>query len=208
MCEEAFEKTDGQCVPDQLSKQFVRKGKAMFTQEELTTRLAIIAQRIYADSHNNPYLTADQNGQPLLLECSEVGFTTAVVVELCRDLQCPIHVVWSNCKIESYVPLRPKCDKVCYIVYGDHAYFVDDDATKQHITRLRLGDPMLHSEFLVAKPARANAYARNINKANSAKGHFWARDLHETRYQLHSQGTIPRVLLNGLGIPKALQYKN
>ena len=52
-------------------------------------------------------------------------------------------------------------------MYGDDAYFVDDDATKQHITRLRLGDPMLHSEFLVAKPARA--YARNINKAPSAK---------------------------------------
>ena len=112
---------------------------------------------------------------------------------------------------------------MCYIVYGDHAYFVDDAATKQHITRLRLGDPMLHSEFLVAKPARANRYARNINKASSATeweefgnnissyvspSHFWARELHETRYKLHSQGIVPRVLLNGLGIPKALQYKN
>ena len=133
-------------------------------------------------------------------------------------------------KLCDNVPLRPKYEKVCYIVYGDHAYFVDDDATKQHITRLRLEDPMLHSEFLVAKPARANGYARNINKAPSAKewekfgedgsadklsalmsspsGHFWARDLHETRYKLHSQGIFPRVLLNGLGIPKALQYKN
>ena len=99
VCEEAFETTNGQCVPYQLSKQFVRKGKAMFTQEELMTRLAIIAQRIYAES-NNPYLTADQNGQPLLLECSDVGFTTAIVVEIRRELQCPIHVVWSNCKIE------------------------------------------------------------------------------------------------------------
>ena len=89
---------------------------------------------------------------------------------------------------------------------------------------------MIHSEFLVAKPARANGYARSISKAPSAKeweefehggsgdnftrllpcssGHFWARNLHETRYKLHSQGVIPRVLLNGLGIPKALQYKN
>ena len=57
VCDEAFDETEGQCVPYELSRQLLRKGMAVFTQEELTTRLAIIAQRLYSDSKNNPYLT-------------------------------------------------------------------------------------------------------------------------------------------------------
>ena len=88
---------------------------------------------------------------------------------------------------------------------------MDDPATKQHIARLKLREPMLHSEFIVAKPARRKATgsvppAIEWEEFKELKpGHFWASDVHNLRSDLHSQSIILRVLLNGLGIPKALQ---
>ena len=195
MCEEAFEETNGQCVPYQLAKHLVRKGKPAFTQEELTSRLKIVTQRLYGD------------------EGEVEGFTTAVVTELCKEIGCPIHVLWANCKIESYTPLRPKFDRICYLIYGDHCYLVDDPGTKQHIARLRLREPIAQGEFVVAKPARP--YRTSVPPATTWEefselkpGHFWASDLHTVRSNLHKEGVVPRVLLNGLGIPKALQYND
>ena len=121
VCDEAFETTDGQCVSYQLSKHLVRKGRPAFIQEELTTRLNIIAQQLYANSKENPYMSENDAGQPVTLECDQVGVTTAVVTQLCREIGCPIHVLWSNSKIESYTPLRPKLDRICFLIYGDHA---------------------------------------------------------------------------------------
>ena len=117
------------------SKHITRRTSAgttcAFTQEELATRLSLIAQKLYTED-DSPYLTEDAAGRPVALDCARVGFTTAAVVELCREIGCPIHVVWANSKIESYVPLRPKYNRICYIVYGDHAYLVDDPAHRPH----------------------------------------------------------------------------
>ena len=80
---------------------------------------------------------------------AEVGVTTAVVVELCRSLECPIHIVWNNCKIEGCTPQRTAYETVCFEVRGDHAYFIGDPNTKQHIAKSRLTEPVPQNLSLI-----------------------------------------------------------
>ena len=141
-------------MPYQLSRHLRIRGVCAFSQEELAARLSDVAQRLYADSPDNPYLSEDDVGQPVMLDCREVGFTPAVMNEFCKDIGCAVHVLWGNAKIESYVPPQSKFETICYIVYGDHAYFIEDAATKAHIAKMGLNQPAPHSEFLVAKPSR------------------------------------------------------
>jgi len=208
--EDAYAETDDQCVPYQLSRHLKRRGVEAFTQEELTGRLRDIAQRLYTDSPDNPYFSEDEHGRRVELDCATVGFTTAIVVELCRDLACPIHVMWSNCKIETYAPMRPKYDRVCFIVFGEHAYFLDDAGTKQHLARMRLSEPMPQAEFAVAKPRQKTAKIPPTREweqfVDLQEGHFWSSDLYETRLRLHEEGVVPQVLLSGLGAIKGLRY--
>ena len=96
----------------------------MFSQEELANRLQDIADKIY-EGDDSPYMT-EKDGELVKMSCVEVGVTTAVVVELCRSLECPIHVVWNNCKIESYTPQRKHFETICFEIRGDHAYFIED----------------------------------------------------------------------------------
>ena len=89
------------------------------TQEELANRLQDVADKIY-EGEDNPYLT-EKDGEVVKMSCAEVGVTTAVVVELCRSLECPIHIIWNSCKIESYTPHRKHFETICFEIRGDHA---------------------------------------------------------------------------------------
>ena len=116
----------------------------MFSQEELANRLQDIANKMYKGDPDNPYLS-EKDGEVVEMSCAEVGVTTAVVSQLCRELECPVHVVWNSCKIKSYTPQRTAYETVCFEVRGDHAYFIGDSHTKQHIARGRLTEPVKSS---------------------------------------------------------------
>ena len=106
-------------MPYQLAKHLCVRGKQAFSQEELTNRLQDIADKMYTEE-DSPYLT-EIDGEVVKTSCAEVGVTTAIVVELCRSLECPIHIVWNSCKIESYTPQRTAYETVCFEIRRDHA---------------------------------------------------------------------------------------
>ena len=77
--QDAFEDTDGKCVPYQLAKHLRQRGKMMFSQEELTNRLQDIADKMY-EGEDDPYLS-EKEGEVVKMSCAEAGVTTAIVVD-------------------------------------------------------------------------------------------------------------------------------
>ena len=95
--EDSLEETNEQCVSYQLSKHIKIKGEnAPWTQQQIAEMLIHVTQELYeGDEDNNPY-----NGE--VCHVTNIGFTAAAVMQLCREIGAPIHVKWPSCNIELY----------------------------------------------------------------------------------------------------------
>ena len=166
----------------------------MFSQEELANRLQDIADRMYKGDPDTPYLS-EKEGEVVEMSCAEDGVITAMVTELCRSLECPIHTVWNSCKIESYTPQRTSYETVCFEIRGDHAYYISDSHTKQHIARSRLTEPVPQNQEILGKLRRASAgpSAADWESFDGVRqGHFGTEDLQGMRTRLHQEGSVIR----------------
>ena len=155
----------------------------MSSQEELANRLKDIADKMYKGDPDNPYLS-EKDGEVVEMSCAEVGVTTAMVTEVCRSLECPIHIVWNK----SYTPQRTAYETICFEIRGDHAYFIGDPHTKQHIAKSRLTEPTPQNQVIIGKLRRASAgpAATDWEPFEGVRpGHFWTEDLQRMRARLH-----------------------
>ena len=202
--EDAFVDTGGQCVPFQLTRCLRVRGRAEWSQEEVLNRLEGIREELYATDPDSPYLT--EEGE---LTCEEAGVTTAIVVEFCRRLQCPLHIVWNNCKIEAYTPEKSRYETVCYEIRGGHAYFISDQHTKQHLAKETVKEPSPMPPYIVSKMPRRFVEAPAVEWepfSDIRPGHFWTRELHAVWANMHKEGIIPKVYLSGVGHLKLLVH--
>lgn len=124
---ESLEETNGQCVSHQLSKHIKIKGKAPWTQEQISEMLVHVTEELYEDNPDNPY-----DGRP----CLDVGFTAAAITQLCREIGILIHIKWGSSKIESYIPERSQYESVALYIYGDHCYTVADPTIQRAMMKV------------------------------------------------------------------------
>ena len=92
---ESLEATDGQCVSYQLSKHLRIRGDAPWTQQQVAEMPIHVTEALCEDDPDNPY------DSEVCQKTTNIGFTVAAIMQLCRELGVPIHIKWQNRKIES-----------------------------------------------------------------------------------------------------------
>ena len=158
VCDEAYEEQDNNCVSRQLAALLrTRKGEIPFTLEEVEERFESIIARLYPDDADSPYCMLE-NGVLKKRPWREVGITPEAIVELCRELAAPVHVVWARCKIVSFVPASARWDTLALYVHGAHAYFCADSKTKEWIAKRPTGEPPAHPEWVLAVERRTRVH--------------------------------------------------
>ena len=132
------------------------------------------------------------------------------MVQLCKDLQAPIHVVWGRTKTVSYIPENARYDCVAMYIWESHAFFVSSACSKvkehpgKKPTELPNGPP----KAIIATQKRYKEH--NVARwedwnGDFRPGRFWT-NLHEARSKLHREGICPRVHMSSNGALKSLFY--
>ena len=198
IAEESLENTENQCVSYQLSRYIRLKGQQQFTQEHLIEILTTITEDMYAEDED--------------LRDPKVGFTCAAILQLCKEIEIPIHIKWGEHKILSYTPEKPQYDALAMYIWGDHCYTVADTSIKRTIVREPISEPSKAEEYILAKIGRKNnstpasQYWDKYSKLEP--GHFYANDLSTVRGHLLRNHVCPQVMLSGLGTIKCLRYND
>ena len=80
-----------------------------------------VTEELYEDDEDNdPYEVStfcSHIGDGEVCHYTNIGFTAAAVMQLCRELGVPIHVKWQNCKIESYTPEKSQYEALCIYIF-------------------------------------------------------------------------------------------
>ena len=139
--EESLQITNGQCVAHQLSAALKIKGHAQFSRENIIDMLQTITEDLYDDED---------------LRDPKVGFTAAAIVQLCKEVECPIHIKWGSHKVVSYQPENAIYDNVALYIWGDHCFTVGDTAVTKRIMREPITEMKEPEEFLLARIGRKN----------------------------------------------------
>lgn len=137
--EDAYAKTKDNCVSHQFAK---HKKKTPFTQEEVAAELLEITRRIYEeDPDNGPYNDGD---------APNVGYSAAAILELARGFSIPVHVMWVQSKIDSFVPERSQYETVALYIWGNHCFTVGTVSAKQAFARQKIRFPDAASSTTIA----------------------------------------------------------
>ena len=92
------------------------------TQIEKYSRVYRITKEIYTnDEINNPYDDFNKIS----------GFTGQTILELCKELEIPLHIKWNDTKIEMFTPSDSELDSIVLYIWGDHCYLVNDEKIKK-----------------------------------------------------------------------------
>ena len=143
---------------------------------------------------------------------TNIGFTAAAVMQLCRELCVPIHVKWQNCKIDSFTPEKSQYEALCIYIHGDHMFTVDDPIVRRAIAREQTSTPRAPKTDVLASIGKrtnstpASQYWSTFTKL--APGRVKTNDITTVRAELLRDGICPQVLLSGTGIPKGLRYND
>jgi len=220
---EAFEETDGNCVPYQLHKLLKKRGRPIWTLDFVETLLREIAAELYP-------------GDELYELLGEAGCTARMILELCKQQSITVHILWGETLIEAFVPEgKCQCSSVALTIHGDHAYFYADKKTKELIAKLPKSIPKVRPSTKVsitnreATPDAAtwlpcpvllaayedgkHYFALDLDRCENGK-HYFAFDLDRIREKLHEEGVCPYVTLsgpttiNGLYLPWGFAPKN
>ena len=194
--EESLENTEGQCVSYQLSHYIKVKGRTDFTQECIAEMLTTITEEMYGEEDED-------------LRDPKVGFTAAAILQLCKDIEVPIHIKWGEHKIQSFTPEKPRYETIALYIWGDHCYTISDASVKRSIVK----EPVVEltkkpDTCLLAKigrrtnPTPASQYWDTFSKLQP--GHYYSSDLNEVRGDLLREHVCPKVLLSGMGVIKGL----
>ena len=196
--EESLENTQDQCVSYQLSHYIRVKGQAQFTQECIADMLTTITEEMYPDEEE--------------LRDPNVGYTTAAILRLCKDLCVPIHIKWGKHKIQSFTPEKPLHETMALYIWGDHCFTVSDVAVKRSIVREPTTEPSPQEKCLLGKIGRMNNTAPASQYWDTYSilkpGHFKSSDLMAIRGALLREHVCPQVVLGGMGNLKTLRYND
>ena len=198
--EESLEPTNNQCVTHQLSKYLQIKGEPQFGQNDMFEMLTSITENLYNDEED-----AD-------LRDPNVGFTAAAILQLCKDIDVPIHIKWGENKIMSFTPEKSIYDTVALYIWGDHCFTVGNERIKKSIVREPVTEPSKASPCVLARmgkrtnTAPAAQYWEKYTKLQP--GNFRSEDLLAVRADLLRNHICPKVQLSGTGIIKSLRYND
>ena len=124
-------------------------------------------------------------------------------MESARGFNIPVHVMWGQNKIDSFVPERSQYETVALYIWGNHLFTVGDVSAKQAIARQEIRFPDAASPTTIAPIFKQNAKTPHFVEwelyTGIKPGHFYSRDMLATRNNLHKEGIVPTVKLSGLG---------
>ena len=200
--EDAYAETDGQCVSFQLAKHIRIKGRdASHTQEQIAEMLLHISEELYEES--DVYEDCD---------IIRTGFTAAAMVQLCKELNVPIHVKWQNCKIESFTPEKTQYESIAIHIWADHSYIVGSPLVKKAIAREPIQTPVPHPSEVLAKIGRSTNNTPGSQFwhlfTRLQPGHFYTYDIRQVRNDLLKEGVCAQVRLNGKNEVRGLRYND
>ena len=123
-----------------LAELTLQNGRPLWAREQLESHLDDIQLALYDEPAENPYWDEDSGTS---LSWRQVGVTAYMVLELCRRHGIPVYVLWRNSLVESYVPHAPHKHLTHHVlhIHGDHAYFLADPRTKQHVAQMMISQP-------------------------------------------------------------------
>jgi hypothetical protein len=148
--EHAFEETNNQCVPYQLSQCLkLYGGQEAYNEEQIMSELEKDIKTIYEDNFDNPYVSQTEKGI-VQHNPREYGITPAVLINFCKRKRISCHILWKGKKIESHVPVNTEHRTIALYVWGDHAFFIEDNPkVKEHIAKMEQQIPKSMSEDVV-----------------------------------------------------------
>jgi hypothetical protein len=221
--EHAFEETNNQCVPYQLSQCLkLYGGQEAYNEEQIMSELEKDIKTIYEDNFDNPYVSQTEKGI-VQHNPREYGITPAVLINFCKRKRISCHILWKGKKIESHVPVNTEHRTIALYVWGDHAFFIEDNPkVKEHIAKMEQQIPKSMSEDVVepllntvSGPDASTWQPWNgqiVSSAHAPKalqpGHFYSYDLQSARVDLHKESICPYVVLDGTSQPKHLIYND
>ena len=183
----AFEETDGHCVSHQLLALAKRDGRAVWEEDVLEAELQRAYERLYPDPH---------------FDWREDGITCEMAREVCAAAGVPLYISWNGEKIMSYQPETTRCTALALVVRGNHAYFVDDPATKRRLHDAETKVPRNVPSRIVAlekkstRPPESQWLDLSGTEVEPGKT-YRARqeDMQQLRVAYHLQHTVPTVKL-------------
>jgi len=124
----------------------------------------------------------------------------------------PFHVKHGRDKLEQFVPEVPLCESVAVYIWGTHLYTVGCSTTRAAIAKEPIAPGSAPPDWTLAPIARPDRKTPGLSSwelfTKIQPGHYYSRDLEETRVALHRQAICPRTIKSGTNQLKALCYNN
>ena len=147
VCSEAYEETDGRCVPHQLEA--VLERVLGLKESDMDHVFDEIAAEIYPPGlEDNPFEMELEDGSIEQRTWQQCGVTVAMILKFAQDQCISVHVVFGNCKVLSFTP-ENAITSVCLRVAGDHAFFVSDPQTKSTIAKMKVTQPQIRPDTVL-----------------------------------------------------------
>ena len=202
VCPQAYEETNGRCVQRQM--------ETLTKEQNLEKDFDDIYEELYGQNHDdNPYVIETEDGTTERYNWRDAGITCAMVHAFAVRRSLPVRILWQQTKILSYRPEVPLGSSLCLHVFGDHAFFVNDPCTKSTLAKMKTRKREPAPEAVLAVLRKSTTPPAKEWKewtGDLEPGcHYFTHDLASARLKLHTEGTCPKVTLNGAGIPKALR---
>ena len=212
VCPEAFDETDGRCVPHQLEAVLART--LGLKEADMDWLFDEIAAELYPPgSEDSPFELELEDGSIEQRSWRQCGITVAMIQRFAEEHRLSVHSLFGKSKVLSFTP-EDAVGSLCLHVYGDHAFFVDDPQTKSTIAKLKVTKPQLRPDtVLTLVPKNADPPASEWRPwpggaLSNDPGHYFVYDdLGPARLALHAESLCPQVLLNAKGLPKTLRFR-
>ena len=212
VCPEAYEETEGRCVPHQLEAVLERTlGLKASNMDWLFDE---ISDELYPpNSEHHPFDLERGDGSIERRTWRQCGITVAMIQKFAEVHTMSVHVLFGSMKVLSFTP-ENAVTSVCMHVHGDHAFFVNDPHTKGVIAKMKLTKPEFRPDVVLKVPPKnpdadisASEWLPWSGNVACEPGHYYTEDLGSARVAFHTKGLCPQVQLNSSCIPKALRMK-
>ena len=181
----AFDDTDGHCMSHQLLTLARRDGEAVWNEAALEAELQRAYEKLYPDPH---------------FDWREDGVTCEMAREVCVAAGVPLYVSWNDHKIMSYQP-ETGVAPLALVIRGNHAYFLDDAATKRHLGDAETRMPRnLPSRMVAVEKTRERlpeSQWLDLAETLEPGQTYRARqdEMHQLRIHFHQRHVVPKVKL-------------
>ncbi len=155
VCPEAYEETEGRCVPHQLEA--VLKRTLGLKASNMEWLFDEIAEELYPqDSEENPINLELEDGSIEHRTWRQCGITVAMILKFAEVHSMSVHVLFGSTKVLSFTP-ENAVTSVCLHVAGDHAFFVNDPHTKSTIAKMKVSQPQMKPDTVLTMISKNSA---------------------------------------------------